>query len=135
MLYEKDRQTAVLMNTAMGITIFISCMGLFGLVLFMAEKRAKEISIRKILGASVADIAGMLSGEFILLVTLAIFIASPIAWFFMQQWLQNFAYRISMNGWLPAIAGSASILISLITISFQSIKVAMMNPVKSLRAE
>ena len=135
MLYEKDRQTAVLMNTAMGITIFISCMGLFGLVLFMAEKRAKEISIRKILGASVADIAGMLSREFILLVILAIFIASPVAWFFMSWWLQGFAYRIAISGWIFLLAGLSAIVIALVTVGWQAIRAAMGNPVKSLRAE
>lgn len=123
---------------AIGLTILsviIACLGLFGLAAFAADQRTKEIGIRKVLGASASRIVVMLSKDFIGLVGIAILIASPIAWFFMQQWLQNFAYRIPMNAWLPAIAGSAAIFISFITISFQSIKAAMTNPVKGLRAE
>ena len=135
LLYEKDQQTATLMNTAMAITIFISCIGLFGLVLFTAEKRAKEISIRKILGASAANIAVMLSMDFVLLVIAALFIASPVAWYFMNQWLQGFAYRINISMWVFILAGTGAILIALVTVSFQAIKAAVINPVKSLKNE
>jgi len=133
--YEKDQQTAKLVNTSMCITIFISCIGLFGLVLFTAEKRAKEISIRKILGASATGIALMLSKDFIALIVTALFIASPLAWYFMHQWLQGFAYRVDINLWIYVLAGFGAILIALLTISFQAIKAALANPVKSLRSE
>jgi len=133
--YQKDRQTATLMNTAMAVTIFISCIGLFGLVLFTAEKRAKEISIRKILGASVVNIAAMLSMDSLILVIIALLIASPIAWYFMSKWLQGFAYRINISLWIFILAGLGAIFIALITVSFQAIKAALMNPVKSLKAE
>lgn len=135
LIYAKDQQTATLMNTAMGITIFISCLGLFGLALFTAEKRAKEISIRKILGASVTNIAAMLSKDFITLVVIALLIASPVAWYFMNEWLQSFAYRINISVWVFVLAGLTVMLIALLTISFQSIKAAIANPVKSLRTE
>jgi ABC-type antimicrobial peptide transport system permease subunit len=135
MLYEKDQQAATLINAATVITIFISSIGLFGLALFTAEKRAKEISIRKILGASAANIAAMLSMDFVILVTIALVIASPIAWYFMDQWLRSFAYRINISIWIFILAGFAAIVITLITVSFQAIKAALMNPVKSLRSE
>jgi ABC-type antimicrobial peptide transport system permease subunit len=133
--YQKDQQTATLMNTSMSVTILISCIGLFGLVLFTAEKRAKEISIRKILGASVSNIATMLSKDFIELVFIALLIASPIAWYVMNKWLQGFAYHISITLWIFMLAGLGAILIALITVSFQAIKAAIANPVKSLRSE
>ncbi len=135
LLYEKDRQTAIMVNSAMAISIFISCMGLFGLALFTTKKRAKEISIRKIMGASVSNIATMLSMDFIVLVLIALFIASPVAWYFMNQWLQGFAYRIPVSGWVFIFAGMTALLIAIITVSFQSIKAAIANPVKNLRAE
>jgi len=134
-LYEKDRQAATLINTAMGITVFVSCIGLFGLVLFAAGKRAKEISIRKILGASVANIAVMLGRDFLVLVVLAVMIASPVAWYFMHQWLQSFAYRIGISWWMFALAAAGAIVIALLTISFQAIKAAVVNPAESLRSE
>jgi len=134
-IYEKDQQTATLVNVSMSITIFISCIGLFGLALFTAQKRAKEISIRKILGASIANIATMLSKDFVVLVIISLLIASPVAWYFMNQWLQSFAYRISISGWVFILAGLAAVFIALITISFQAIKAAIANPVKSLRTE
>ncbi|HMH22494.1 MAG TPA: FtsX-like permease family protein, partial [Puia sp.] len=133
LLYAKDQQTATLTNVSMAITIFISCIGLFGLSLFAAEKRAKEISIRKILGASAANIAGMLSRDFVVLVIIAIFIASPIAWYIMSQWLQGFAYRIPISGWVFPAAGMAAISIALVTVSFQAMRAAIVNPVKNLR--
>jgi hypothetical protein len=134
-LYEKDQQTAWLMNATMFITIFISCMGLFGLAMFTAERRTKEIGIRKVLGASVSDITTMLSKDFIVLIVIAILIASPIAWYFMNQWLQDFAYRINISWWVFVLAGLSAITIALITVSFQAIKAAIANPVKSLRTE
>ncbi len=135
LLYEKDQQTATLVNTSMAISIFISCMGLFGLALFTVKRRAKEISIRKILGASVSNIATMLSWDFIALIIIALLIASPLAWYFMNQWLQGFAYRIHMSGWVFLFAGMTAIFIALVTVSFQSIKAAIANPVTNLRSE
>jgi putative ABC transport system permease protein len=135
LLYEKDLQTATLVNTAMAITIFISCIGLFGLMLFIVEKRAKEISIRKILGAGIVNIVVMLSKDFVVLVIIALLVASPIAWYCMNQWLQSFAYHIHINGWVFLFAGMGAIFIALITVSLQAIKAAIANPVKSLRTE
>jgi ABC-type antimicrobial peptide transport system permease subunit len=123
------------MNVAVGITIFISCMGLFGLGIFTAERRGKEIGIRKVLGASATQIVTMLSRDFVLLVLLAVVIASPVAWYFMNQWLQSFAYRTTISWWLFALAGLGGIFIALVTLSFQAIKVAIANPVESLRSE
>jgi putative ABC transport system permease protein len=134
-LYDKEQKTAQLMNTAMAIAIFISCMGLFGLATFTAQQRIKEIGIRKVLGASTSGIVSMLSKDFITLVVVAIFIASPIAYYFMHQWLQDFAYHVDINWWIFVSAGLAAVFIALITISFQSVKAALANPVKSLRSE
>lgn len=135
LLYEKDRQTATLTNTAMAITIIISCMGLFGLALLTTAKRAKEISIRKTMGASVHTIVTMLSKDIVMLVTIAFIIASPIAWYLMNRWLRGFAYHISISGWMLLSAGLAALLIALLTVSFQTIKAAMANPVENLRTE
>ncbi len=135
MLYEKDRQTAMLTNTAMGITIFVSCMGLFGLALFMAEKRAKEISIRKVMGASVANIVSLLSKDFVVLVFIAIAISAPAAWWLSSRWLQKFAYHIGLNGWMFLLAGFIVLGITLLTVGFQGVKAALVNPVKHLRTE
>ena len=134
-LYKKEETTAWLMNIATGITIFISCMGLFGLTMFTAEKRTREIGIRKVLGASVTEIVTLLCRDFIGLVLLATIIASPVAWFFLHRWLDDFAYKTSISWWLFLLSGVAAITIALITVSYQAIKAAMMDPVKSLRTE
>jgi hypothetical protein len=133
-LYEKEEKTARIMNIAMGIAIFISCMGLFGLAAFVAQQRTKEIGIRKVLGATVTNIIAMLSRDFVRLVVIAIVIASPVAWWFMHQWLQDFAYRVPISWWIYGIAGAGAILIALLTVSAQAIRAAMANPVASLRA-
>ncbi|MEP7141460.1 MAG: ABC transporter permease [Ferruginibacter sp.] len=117
------------------IAIFISCMGLFGLSMFMAEQRTKEIGIRKVVGASVSRIVTLLSKDFLLLVALAFVIASPIAWWAMNKWLLDFAYKTNISWMVFALAGFAAIAIALVTISFQAIKAAMANPVKSLKNE
>lgn len=135
LLYEKDQQAAMLMNTAMIVTIFISCIGLSGLILFIVKRRAKEISIRKILGASVTNITALLSRDFVILVVIALFIAAPVAWYVMDQWLQSFAYRVDISWWIFALAGIAALCIALATVSVQSIKAALTNPVRALRAE
>jgi ABC-type antimicrobial peptide transport system permease subunit len=133
--YEKEQKTAQIMNTAMAIAIFISCMGLFGLAAFTAQQRRKEIAIRKVLGAGIGNIVAGLSRDFIALVMLAIVIASPIAWYSMHQWLQDFAYRISFNGWVILIAGGAAIGIALLTVGVQAVRAALANPINSLRSE
>ena len=117
------------------LAIFISCLGLFGLVTFTAEQKTKEIGIRKVLGASVTGIIGMLSKDFIKLVLIAAVIAFPVAWWMMHKWLNDFEYRVSIGWWVFVVAGVAALLIALLTISFQSIKAAIANPVKSLRTE
>ena len=117
------------------LTIFVACLGLFGLVTYTAEQRTKEIGIRKVLGASVTQVTQMLSKEFLKLVSIASLIAFPVAWWAMNKWLQSFAYRIDISWWIFLIAGFVALLIALITVSFQAIKAAVANPVKSLRTE
>ena len=117
------------------LTIFISCLGLFGLATYIAENRIKEIGVRKVLGATVTNIALLLSKDFVKLVVMAIIIASPVAWFFMNKWLKDYDYRVNISWWIFFAAGSLAILIALITVSFQAIKAAIANPVKSLRTE
>ena len=117
------------------IAILISCLGLFGLATFSAEQRIKEIGVRKVLGASVGGIVTLLSKEFLVLVGIAVVIASPIAWFVMNKWLQNFVYRTSIGWQVFAITTAIALFIALATISFQAIKAALANPVKSLRTE
>jgi ABC-type lipoprotein release transport system permease subunit len=134
-LYDQETKTAWLMNVVMVITIFISCMGLFGLALFTAEQRTKEIGIRKVLGATVTNIVSLLSKDFVFLVLIALIIAAPLSWYFMNQWLEDFAFRINISWWIYVIAGAMAILIALFTVSFQALKAAMANPVKSLRTE
>jgi putative ABC transport system permease protein len=131
-----DEQLAgVLASLFAGLTIFISCLGLFGLSIYMAENRIKEIGVRKVLGASVAGISSLLSKDFVKLVIIGIVIASPVAWFVMNKWLQQYEYRIAISWTTFVIAGLLAICIALITVSFQSIKAALANPVKSLRTE
>jgi putative ABC transport system permease protein len=117
------------------LAILIACLGLFGLVTYAAEQRTKEIGIRKVLGASVTNIMQMLSKYFMKLVIIAMVIAFPLAWYFMNKWLQDFAYRINISWWIFIIAGVLAVAIALITVSFQAIKAALANPVKSLRTE
>jgi ABC-type antimicrobial peptide transport system permease subunit len=118
-----------------GLAIFISCLGLFGLAAYVAEQRTKEIGVRKVLGASVAQVWVLLSKDFILLVLISCIIASPIAFYFLTNWLQKYNYRISIGPGVFILSGIAAIVITLLTISFQAIKAALMNPVKSLRSE
>jgi putative ABC transport system permease protein len=134
-MYDEEQKTVSLVRVAMGLAIFVSCMGLFGLSLFTAERKAREIGIRKVLGATAADITGMLSKDFILLVVLALVIASPIAWIMAQRWLQAFSYRVTVNGWVFILAGLGAVGIALVTVGYQSIRAAMANPVENLRVE
>ncbi len=117
------------------LAIVISCLGLFGLAAYTAERRKKEIGVRKVLGASVAGITTLLSKDFLKLIGIACLVAFPVAWWIMNNWLQTYQYRITISWWIFIAAGIISILIALITISFQSIKAAVANPVKSLRTE
>jgi len=133
--YEREAKWKQIITFGAILTIFISCIGLFGLAMLSAEKRTKEIGIRKVLGASVATIAGKLSGDFLKLVVLAAIIASPFAWWVMNMWLENYPYRVSISWWMFCFAAIIVLLIALITISFQSVKAAVANPVKSLRTE
>lgn len=134
-MYKKEAQTGALFNRFAGLAVLISCLGLLGLAAFAAQQRTKEIGIRKVLGASVASITGLLAKDFLKLVLAAIVIASPVAYFLLQKWLQDFAYRIELQWWMFAIAGAAAVAIAFMTVGFQSIKAALANPVKSLRSE
>ncbi len=133
--YRSDRQLASLFGIFTALSIFVACLGLFGLVAFTAQQRTKEIGIRKVLGANVAGIVKLLSLDFLRLVILALIVASPIAWIAMNHWLQDFAYRIDIPWWVFVTAGIAALGIALITVSFQAIKAAVQNPVQSLRTE
>jgi putative ABC transport system permease protein len=133
--YEKDQRVSGIVSYFTFIAILIACLGLFGLSAFSAEQRTREIGIRKVLGASVTNVASLLSKDFIKLVLIALLIASPLAWIGMNKWLQGFAYRIHISWWMFAVAGLLAIFIALLTVSFQAIKAAIANPVKSLRSE
>ncbi len=133
--YKSDVRAGTLFNLFAGIAIFISCLGLLGLATFTTQRRTKEIGIRKVLGASVGNVLRIVSIDFIKLVLIAIVIAIPVAWLAMNKWLQNFAYRINISWWIFAVSGLLAILIALITISWQAIRAARANPVKSLRSE
>ena len=133
--FNDEKQTGTLAALFAGLTIFISCLGLFGLAAYMAENRQKEIGIRKVLGASVHTIVQMLSKEFVVLVIISIIIATPIGWLLMSKWLQNYNYRIKISWQIFALAGFTAIVIAILTVSFHAIKAAIANPVKSLRTE
>lgn len=133
--YRAEQKTARILGLFAGLTIFVACLGLFGLATFTAEQRTKEIGVRKVLGASVTSVVALLSKDFLKLVAIAILIASPIAWYAMTAWLQDFAYKIDIAWWVFALAGLLAVGIALLTVSFQSVRAALMNPVKSLRSE
>ncbi|GAB2790254.1 ABC transporter permease [Rhabdobacter roseus] len=134
-LYSKEDTMSEVLKVFAGLAILISCLGLFGLVAHEARVRTKEIGIRKVLGADVRSIVALLSGDFLKLVLVGILLAVPIAWYLLEQWLQDFAYRIDVQWWVFALAGLAIAAVALLTVSLQSIKAALMNPVKSLRSE
>jgi putative ABC transport system permease protein len=133
--YETEITLSSIINSFTLMAVLISCLGLFGLAAFSAEQRSKEISIRKVLGASATGIAGLLSKDFLKLVLIAFLIATPISWWAMNQWLQAFVYRTSISWWMFGLSGMVTLMISLLTISSQAIKAAVTNPVKSLRSE
>ncbi|HWV71720.1 MAG TPA: ABC transporter permease [Pseudosphingobacterium sp.] len=133
--YKQESQLAALYKIFAAVAIFLSCLGLYGLASFMAAQRIKEVGIRKVMGATTGNIVYLFSKEFIILIAISFAIATPIAWYYMHQWLQDYAYRINISWWLFAVGGLIAIIIALVTISFQAIKAAMTNPVKSLRSE
>jgi putative ABC transport system permease protein len=133
LMYESEDKLKSLLWIFTSITIFVACLGLFGLAAYSAERRKREVGIRKVLGASVSGVVILLSRDFIRLVLIALVIASPVAWYFMNRWLQDFAYRIEINGWIFLSGGMISILIALITVGFQAVKAAVENPVKVIR--
>jgi putative ABC transport system permease protein len=134
-LYKNDQRTGGILTVFTVVTIFISCLGLFGLAVFTTRQRIKEIGIRKVLGAGVMNIVGLISLDFLKLVFIAIIISSPIAWLVMSKWLQDFAFRISIGWWVFALAGGMAVAIAFLTVAYQSIQAALSNPVKSLRSE
>jgi len=133
--YKEENRLSYLYRIFAAIAIFLSCLGLYGLASFMAVQRIKEVGIRKVLGASVSNVIYLFSKEFIILIAIAFVIASPIAWYFMDDWLRDYPYRINLSWWIFLAGGIGAIIIALITVSFQAIKAAIANPVKSLRTE
>ncbi len=134
-LYVSEQRVSLLSRYFAGLAILISCLGLLGLSMFMAERRTKEIGIRKVLGASVAGITGLLAGDFLKLVLLAIVLAAPLAWWAMNTWLNDFAYHIEIPWWIAFMAGAAAVAVAFLTVGFQSVKAALTDPVRSLRSE
>ncbi len=134
-LYNDELTVSKLSDSFSFLAIFISCLGLLGLTMFTVEQRRKEIGIRKVIGAKVSDIVTMISKDIIKLVVLASIIATPLSWLAMDKWLQNFAYRINISLWIFFFSGIIALLIAILTISYQTVKAALANPVKSLRTE
>jgi len=134
-LYTSEAVVSKLANIFAFLAIFISCLGLFGLATFTAEQRTKEIGVRKVLGASMSNIVTMLSANFLKPILVAFLIAVPLSWYAMNNWLQNYAYKISIEWWMFLFAGLLTVFIALLTVSYQSIKASLSNPVKSLRTE
>lgn len=133
--YRAERRIGGILGAFAGFAIFIACLGLFGLAAFLAEQRTKEIGIRKVLGASVGSVVGLLSKDFLKLVVASLVVAFPVAYFFMQRWLADFAYRIDLQWWMFAAAGAAAVAIAFLTVSSQAVRAGLANPVKSLRSE
>ena len=133
--YKAERRLGQTCGYFSALAIFITCLGLFGLATYSAERRTKEIGIRKVLGATVMNVTALLSKDFVKLVLLANLIAWPMAWFAMNKWLQNFAFRVDIGWWVFALAGGLTLLIALITVSMQTIRAALTNPVEALRNE
>jgi ABC-type antimicrobial peptide transport system permease subunit len=133
--YKKDQQTGMLFNAFAGVAILISCMGLFALAAFSAERRVKEIGVRKVLGASVANLTALLSRDFLVLVLIGFVIATPLAWYLMNQWLENFAFRIEIQWWYFALAGILTLALAMLTVGYQTIRAALANPVSALKNE
>jgi ABC-type antimicrobial peptide transport system permease subunit len=133
--YTQEQKVYTAFKLFSGIAILIGCLGLYGLIAFAAAQRTKEVGIRKVLGAPMMSIVGLFSKEFIILITIAFLIAGPIGYYAMHNWLQNYAYHINITAGIFIISIAASVVIAMITISYQAIKAALVNPVKSLRSE
>jgi len=133
--YRQEKRASTIVQIASALSIFIACMGLFGLATLTVVRRTREIGIRKVLGASVGSVVRLLSKEFLVLVIIAALIAFPLGWWAMNKWLEDFAYRIHIAWWVFPVAGITALLIALLTVSFQAIRAALANPVKSLRTE
>jgi ABC-type antimicrobial peptide transport system permease subunit len=131
----REQRMSSLISLFTLLAIFISCLGLFGLASFVAEQRTKEIGIRKVLGATVASLWQLLSKDFVVLVFISCLISAPVAYYFMNEWLQKYTYRTEISWWIFIAAGAGALVITLLTVSFQAIKSALMNPVKSLKSE
>jgi len=134
-LYHAEQQTGQVFITFAVFAILIACLGLFGLVTYAAEQRTKEIGVRKVLGASVSGIVALLSRDFTMLVGIAALVAFPVAWWVMYKWLETFAYRTEISWWIFLVAGAAALFIALLTVSIQTIRAALANPIESLRSE
>src|SRR5690606_25466786 len=133
--FDNEQRQGVLAALFAGLAILISCLGLFGLAAYLAESRKKEIGVRKVLGASVTGVTALLSKDFVKLVVLSFIIAAPMAYWAMSEWLITYTYRVNISWWVFVFAGLLSIIIALLTVGYQSIKAALMNPVRSLRSE
>ena len=133
--YKQEKQLSKLFQMFAGIAIFLSCLGLYGLASFMTTQRVKETGIRKVLGATSAQIIYLFSKDFVLLVAIAFVIASPVAWYFMHQWLQQYAYHLPISTWIVLASGIGSVIIALTTISVKALKASLANPAKSLKSE
>jgi ABC-type antimicrobial peptide transport system permease subunit len=133
--YKEEERLSQVFSLASGVAIVLSCLGLFAVALIVMEQRTKEIGVRKVLGASISNLVFVLSRDFVKLVLIAIVIATPLAWYAMQKWLDNYPYRIEISPMVFILVGLAAVLIAVVTVSFQSIKAALMNPVKSLKSE
>jgi ABC-type antimicrobial peptide transport system permease subunit len=134
-MYKGEQKMGSIFNLFAGLAIFISCLGLYGLSAFMAEQRTREIGVRKVLGASLLNIVYLLSGGFTRLILIAIVIAIPLSWFAVNHWLEGFAYHINIGWAVFVLSSMAALIISWVTVSYESIKVAIVNPIKSLRSE
>ena len=133
--FDNEERVGKLAGCFAGLAIFISCLGLFGMASFVAEQRIKEIGVRKVLGATVFNLWQLLSKDFVVLVTISLLIAGPVSYYFMHKWLQNYTYRTDIAWWVFASAAIGAMLITLATVSYQSIRAALANPVKSLKTE
>jgi ABC-type antimicrobial peptide transport system permease subunit len=133
--YKNEQRTSTLLTWATGLSILISCLGLLGLAIYTTNQRTKEIGVRKVLGASVASIVKLLSTELVWLILLAFIIVTPLAWWLMNKWMEDYADRTTISWWIFALSGGTMLLAAVVTSSFQTVKAAVANPVKSLRSE
>jgi len=133
--YEKEQRLSSIFFTAAAVAIALSCLGLFAIVTLIMAQRRKEVGVRKVLGASIPSLAGLLSRDFVRLVVIAFLIATPVSWYFLHRWLQDFAYRTTLDWWIFPLAGVVTLLIALATVGVQTVRAALSNPVKALRSE